>query len=178
MNLTPTSFIVLGLIERAGAATPYELKTMLAAGIGNFWSVPRSQLYAEPGRLVGGGYLTESRQLGGRHRRIFRLTDRGRDALREWREAATDELPELRDLSLLKLFFGGPPAQQAPRQQAAHEAKLAEYERIRDSLDPAQRDAGPALTLQAAVAHERIGVRYWREIAQSSAPGEERDARR
>ena len=44
LSLTPTSFIVLGLVERSAGATPYELKQMVAASIGNFWSVPHSQL--------------------------------------------------------------------------------------------------------------------------------------
>ena len=39
IRLTPTSYIVLGLINAAGRATPYDLKQMHAAGIGGFWTL-------------------------------------------------------------------------------------------------------------------------------------------
>ena len=40
IRLTPVSYIVLGLLDRAdGAATPYQLKAAVASSIGNFWSV-------------------------------------------------------------------------------------------------------------------------------------------
>ena len=38
IKLTPTSYLVLGCLAVAGPATPYELKQMVAAGIGYFWS--------------------------------------------------------------------------------------------------------------------------------------------
>src|SRR5439155_24198373 len=57
ISLTPTSYIVLGLISQAGEAPPYSLNQMAAATVGNFFSIPHSQLYAEPERLAGGGYL-------------------------------------------------------------------------------------------------------------------------
>jgi PadR family transcriptional regulator, regulatory protein AphA len=37
ISLTPTSYIVLGLVNAAGEATPYALKQMAAATIGNFF---------------------------------------------------------------------------------------------------------------------------------------------
>jgi DNA-binding PadR family transcriptional regulator len=162
--LTPTSYIVLGLLERAGTATPYELKALVASSIGNFWSIPHSQIYAEPRRLVRGGYLTEHREQGGRRRRTYRLTEAGRGALEAWRSEPTDVLPELRDLALLKLFFGGDPSAIASRQLTAHEAKLAEYRAIQAELEPGGADGGPARTLEAGIAHEREWVTYWRRL--------------
>jgi PadR family transcriptional regulator AphA len=170
ITLTATSFIVLGLLERAGA-TPYELKARVAASVGNFWSIPHSQVYAEPQRLTRAGYLTEERERGGRRRRTYALTDKGRAALEAWRAEATDELPELRDLALLKLFFGADPAAIADRQIAAHQAKLDEYEARAAELGDDPSLAGPALTLQAGVAHEREWVSYWRRIARSRGGG-------
>ena len=77
-SLTPTSFIVMGLISQAGEATPYALKQMAAATIGNFFSIPHSQLYAEPERLAGAGYLKVRQEEGGRRRKHYALTARGR----------------------------------------------------------------------------------------------------
>ena len=60
IELTPTSYIVLGLLSLSGEATPYDLKQMVTATVGHFWSLPHSQLYAEPTRLARAGYVTEN----------------------------------------------------------------------------------------------------------------------
>ncbi|HEX8743437.1 MAG TPA: PadR family transcriptional regulator [Thermoleophilaceae bacterium] len=165
ISLTSTSYVVLGLLERAGASTPYELKRLVAASIGNFWSIPHSQLYAEPKRLTAAGYLTEQREEHGRRRSVYSLTPLGGAALDDWRAQATRELPELRDLALLKVFFGADPAVVAPEQLVAHRQKLAEYERLREGLNDAPEAEGPARTLEAGIAHEREWVRYWERLA-------------
>ena len=164
INLTPTSYVVLGLLERAGPTTPYELKGLVAASIGNFWSIPHSQLYAEPERLARAGYLSERREESGRRRREYSLTPAGRAALRDWRAEPTRQLPELRDLALLKLFFGADPKAIAPDQLAAHRQKLAEYEALREALGDDPELAGPARTLEAGIRHEREWVAYWEAL--------------
>ena len=65
IQLTQTSYVVLGLVDQAGEATPYDLKQIVAATIGNFFSIPHSQLYAEPERLAKAGYLSERARAGG-----------------------------------------------------------------------------------------------------------------
>jgi PadR family transcriptional regulator, regulatory protein AphA len=162
--LTPTAIIVLGLIELAGEATPYDLKQAVAGSVGNFWSVPHSQLYAEPERLAGAGLLSERREERGRRRRLFSLTEQGRAALAAWRaEPSEDPLPELRDPGLLRLFFGAEPAALAAARAEAHRAKLEEYER-QAACDPGDGPRGPWLALRAGVRHEREWVRFWEEL--------------
>jgi PadR family transcriptional regulator AphA len=163
--LSPTSLIVLGLLELSGEATPYDLKQAVAASVGNFWSIPHSQLYAEPERLARAGLLSERREETGRRRRLFTLTAEGHAALAAWRaERSEDPLPELRDPGLLRLFFGADPAALAAARAEAHRAKLEEYERqaARDSGDAPR---GPWLALAAGVRHEREWVRFWEELA-------------
>ena len=58
LRLTPISYIVLGLLSWAGEATPYRLKQLVAASVGNFWTLQHAQLYTEPERLAKAGYLT------------------------------------------------------------------------------------------------------------------------
>lgn len=168
VELTPTSYIVLGLIEQAGEATSYDLKQLVAASVGNFWSVPHSQLYAEPKRLAGAGYVSERSEPGGRRRRLLSLTERGRDALEAWREEPTADLPELRDPGLLKLFFGGEQLALAVVRRDAHRAKLAEYE-ARRQADTGEGPRGPWLALEAGIAHEREWVRFWSSLAGDAA---------
>ena len=170
LTLTPTSFIVLGLLERGGEGTPYDLKAMVAASVGNFWSVPHSALYAEPERLAGAGYLDERRERGGRRRRLYSLTDRGRRALEEWRERSTADLPELRALALLKVFFGADPSAVAAAQRDAHRAKLAHYEALAAG-DDGSGPRGPWLTLEAGIGHEREWVEYWERLAGARPKG-------
>jgi len=163
-RLTPTSFIVLGLLERATQATPYELKQLVAGSVGNFWSVPHSQLYAEPERLAAAGLLSERRETEGRRRRLYSLTERGGDALDAWRREAPQALPELRDPGLLKLFFGADERALAVVRRDAHRAKLAEYEGRR-ALDAGDGPRGPWHTLDAGIAHEREWVSFWARLA-------------
>ena len=165
LRLTPTSYIVLGLVELAGAATPYQMKQGAAASLGNFWTLQHAQFYTEPQRLTDAGLLDEEREEGGRRRRVYRLTAVGRSALERWREEPTGDLGELRDPALLKLFFGAPPAPLAAEQLAAHRAKLAAYESRREQLAAAGSPPGPSATLEAGIAHEREWVRFWSERA-------------
>ena len=57
IRLTPTSYVVIGLISAAGRpTTPYELKQMHASGLGGFWTLNHAQLYAEPDRPGEAGH--------------------------------------------------------------------------------------------------------------------------
>ena len=170
-RLTPTSYIVLGLLEAAGEATPYDLKQAVSASVGNFWSLQHSQLYAEPERLRRAGLLHERREQGGRRRRRYRLTDDGRSALAEWRLDVHPEPLEVRDLGLLKLFLGADPVALAKGQLAVHRAKLEEYQALRATL-PARRAPGPVASLDSGIGHEREWVRFWEGLAAGnrSAP--------
>ena len=165
-RLTPTSYIVLGLVDWAGEATPYELKQMVAGSVGNFWTLQHAQLYTEPERLTGGGWLTEEREQGGRRRKRYTITEKGRRALAQWRAEPTDAIPELRAPAVLKLFFGADSAQLAPVQLEAHRRKLAEYEGIRDSL-PDSLPEGPRLALDAGIASVRQQIAWWEQLAGS-----------
>ncbi len=164
IRLTPTSYIVLGLLEMAGESTPYALKQLVARSVGYFWSVQHAQLYTEPERLAAGGYVTETREEGGRRRRLYSLTEKGRTALEDWRTDATTELAELREPALLKLFFGADPQALAAAQIPANRARLAEYERIRDSM-PDEVPDGPRQALEMGIRFERAAIAFWDELA-------------
>ena len=168
-RLSPTSFIVLALIDGAGEATPYDLKRAVAASIGSFWSVPHAQLYAEPERLTAGGYLSERREESGRRRRHYKLTATGEKALREWLAESTEEMAELRDPGLLKLFFGGDPRRLAEAQLSSHRIHLAELEAVAEKA-AARMSPGSLLTLKAGIGHEREWVRFWSLIERGEEP--------
>jgi PadR family transcriptional regulator AphA len=168
-KLTPTSFIVLGLIERAGESTPYDLKRAVAATVGNFWNVQHAQLYSEPERLAAAGLLSEHREQGGRRRRHYSITAAGSEALDAWRQTEPDRTYELRDLGLLKLFFGADPATVARAQLALHRKHLAYLESLQ-TLDRGDDRRGPWLALDAGLVHERTSIAYWEAVAAGRPP--------
>jgi DNA-binding PadR family transcriptional regulator len=172
VKLTPTSYIVLGLLEACAPqeATPYDLKRMMAVSIDNFWSTPHAQVYREPERLAAGGHVAERREESGRRRRFYAITERGRAALDAWRAQAPDDLPELRDAGVLKLFFGADPATVAAHQLATHRAKVAEYEALRAQIAK-HVPPGQLLALDVGIAHERAMIDIWSKISASPTQG-------
>jgi PadR family transcriptional regulator, regulatory protein AphA len=163
-RLTPTSYIVLGLLELGGEATPYELKQQVAESVGYFWSLQHAQLYTEPERLARAGYLEERREQSGRRRRHYSLTAKGREALAAWRAEPTASLAELREPALLKLFFGADPEQLAAVQVDAHRQRLEEYRNIHAQM-PEGVPPGPRLALEAGIEAEQGFVAFWERVA-------------
>jgi PadR family transcriptional regulator, regulatory protein AphA len=167
IELTPTSHIVLGLLSMSGQATPYDLKQMAARTVGEFWTLPHSQLYAEPARLARAGYLTEQQEPHGRRRKLYTLTDRGQAALTDWLQTFAPEPYMLRDPALLKLFFGADRHQLAEVQLQTHSQKLTDYEALRGQI-PKEAPIGPRLALELGIRHERETVAFWAEQAGSN----------
>jgi DNA-binding PadR family transcriptional regulator len=159
LRLTETSYIVLGLLQQAQPATPYDLKQLAQVSTANFWSVPHTQLYTECARLAREGLLTEQQEQTGRRRRIYRLTEDGSQALEQWRSEPARETYELRDAATLKLFVGADPAKLAAAQVKAHERRLRDCEALLANLTDAPR--GWRLTLECGAGHEREFIRFW-----------------
>jgi DNA-binding PadR family transcriptional regulator len=177
-QLTPTSYLVLGLLAREGPSTPYDLKRHVAATIGHFWSFPHALLYKEPPRLVELGLATETQEQEGRRRRTFTITGTGRQALRAWLSRPARQPTELRDLALLQLFFADlePTSLRlaiAQEQLALHREQLAEYEsgqRLEDELNGAQAatrsvEHWRGVTLPMGLLYERAAVEFWGAVA-------------
>jgi PadR family transcriptional regulator AphA len=168
-NLTPTSHLVLGMVGHLGEATSYQMKQLVGATIGGFWPVPHSQLYAEPARLAAIGLLHERREPAGRKKRTYRLTDEGRSALDAWLASADEAPGELRDESLLKLFFGaqaGPGAVTAfaRRAGAAHRERLAAYEHL-VAHPPVGSDLHQLSILALVCRYEAEAISFWDAVA-------------
>jgi PadR family transcriptional regulator AphA len=181
--LTPVSYLVLGLVAREGAATPYDLKRLVARSIGYFWSFPHSQLYAEPDRLAREGLLQEEREETGRRRRVYSLTPAGREALTEWLRQPVSDPPQLRDLGLLKLFFGellepDEVRELARAQEASHRARLDHYRELEAHLAGRDDLAYPFETLRMGILCEDAFVRFWSGVAAEAVRPRAAAARR
>jgi PadR family transcriptional regulator, regulatory protein AphA len=170
-RLSETSYMVLALIDRLQPATPYDLKRMAEQTTIDFWTVPHAQLYSECARLAKEGLLTEQQEQTGRRRRFYSVTDQGSKALRAWLEAPIESLEEVRDIAILKLFFGADPRHVATMMLPMHEERLQRYEEyaaLRDSVRAAGSEVpqGAWLALKAGIGHEREYVRFWKGVLE------------
>jgi DNA-binding PadR family transcriptional regulator len=179
VHLTPTSYVVLGLVSRMQPVTSYEMKRRVAISIGHFWPFPHSQLYAEPTRLVQAGLLAEDVEMGGRRRRRYRLTERGREELGRWLSASTVEHTEVRDMGMLKLFFSSDAPSTVVANLAAdrfqfHQGRVDEWERLRAEIEAVASDVELA-TLDMGLRVERAAAEFWSETLDRAKAADQSD---
>jgi PadR family transcriptional regulator, regulatory protein AphA len=172
-RLSPTSYLVLGMIGWLERATPYQLKQLAARSIGDLWAFPHSQLYAEPVRLVGLGLLAEEREPGGRRRRFYRLTDEGREELERWLEDPEAPPREVHDVGVLKLLFAdeiGPDqvVKLAKAQLDAHAESLERYRENAGELEDAGEGPYRTAALRWGIAFSECMLDFWNRVAESA----------
>lgn len=163
VRLTTSSYLVLGIIEKLGEASAYDVKGEAARTVAPFWSVPHAQVYAQCERLLEAGLLTQVRRESGRNRRVLALTERGRAALEAWLGDPEFVPVEARERGILKLWFGGRPEVLAPVQVGEHRQALRSYEELASEvgelLTPGQREA-----LEFGIRYERMMVDFWQWV--------------
>jgi PadR family transcriptional regulator, regulatory protein AphA len=109
--VTPVILGLLSISPRSG----YEIKATVDRSTRFFWAASYGQIYPELRRLEREGFIEgEDAPTGGRARRVYRLTMAGRAELEGWLLRDATITVELRDESLLRLFF----ADALPREQA------------------------------------------------------------
>jgi DNA-binding PadR family transcriptional regulator len=103
-ELTPFSYVVLVLVGEGGAGA-HDLVQMMRRGR-VYWTAAESHYYAEPKRLAALGYL-ESEKLPGRtrERTVYRLTDSGREAVREW-VGQPSSFPRIQHEAIVRVLAG------------------------------------------------------------------------
>jgi DNA-binding PadR family transcriptional regulator len=97
---------LLGLLSYH-PATGYELKAVFEQSIHFFWNATLPQIYRTLNQMREQGWVTVTveHQEGRPSRKVYRLTEAGREELRRWL-AAPPEIPQPRDPLLVKVFFG------------------------------------------------------------------------
>ena len=115
MELTTTSYALLGLLALRPWTT-YELAQQVQRSLKGLWPVAERQLYEQPKTLVAHGLATSARErTGDRPRTVYRITPKGRRALRRWLDDPSGDLA-LRSELLLKCFF----AEQSGKRSLLH----------------------------------------------------------
>jgi len=180
-RLTSTSYAVLSLLELLGEATSYDLKQALVLSIENFWRVPHTTFYEEPARLANAGYLTARQESTGRRRRLYRLTEAGRAALREWADDPAAAPEQIRDEAMLKIFAGADERVVLSGRMDYHREKLAEFEgylhemRANPRAPRGSKWRGPETTLVIGIRYHRFMLSLVEEFLAQGPAGENAD---
>ena len=163
MELSATGRVILGLIAtrpRSG----YDIKAMVDRSTRFFWAASYGQIYPELKRLAERGLIEGSDESHGeRPRTVYSITDDGRETLSAW-IGSGEQVHELRDEALLKLFFSG----HASREELVGvlEAKREEHfealERFREIEPMAAEsdDFGPLMVLRYGKAYSEFAAEW------------------
>jgi len=144
----------------------YEIKTSVDRSTRFFWAASYGQIYPELKRLEEAGLIEgEDVPTGDRARRVYALTDAGREELEAWL-LGRDTTIELRDESLLRLFF----ADSLPREQAlmlleGRQRGHEEYVRVLRAIDDIPGEDPPFvdLVLRWGIAFHEWGAAWCAE---------------
>ncbi len=170
-QLGSSAYVVLGLALQHKEITPYELKQRIASSIGYFWAYSHPQIYAVTERLRKSGLLTQRQETGGRRRKLYRVTTKGEQIFKQWLEDPVRSHCELRDLALLKLYFGNfssrkTVADMAAQQASAHKTRLSEYRSIPETR---HLDEFALKTVELGIEFEKMAEKYWQKIVREYA---------
>ncbi|MGI8460269.1 MAG: helix-turn-helix transcriptional regulator [Solirubrobacterales bacterium] len=171
--LSNTAYVILGFLD-AEPRSGYEIKQAVDNTTRFFWAASYGQIYPELRRLRDEGLVESERDdTGGRKRKVHRITEAGRRALREWL-AEPALATELRDEKLLKLFFSTSAGGADEGREAgveALEARAAEHteieQRLRE-LEPmvlAKGDSAKLAVLRYGIELNAWGRRHCEEAA-------------
>lgn len=149
MTLKRSSIPLLGLLTWR-PMSGYELKQEIEGSLENFWSESFGQLYPHLRDLHQSGLIEEIAAVvnGGRSKRTYAITDKGRQALQHWLSEAPATRPPRNEL-LLKVFFAseGDTADilaHCRRARADAVATLERYKKIDKQLKDLAKDTTKA----------------------------------
>lgn len=120
-----SSEVLLGLLT-IEPMSGYDLGQLIRISVGHFWRESYGQIYPNLKKLALDGLVTAKaeRQKGKPDRRVYSITQKGREQLAKW--LAVEPQPEIpRNELLLKLFFS---AQVSPRIPIGHLERMVEEE--------------------------------------------------
>ncbi|MGH3168129.1 MAG: PadR family transcriptional regulator [Trebonia sp.] len=173
-RLSPTSYVVLGTIALRGPSTPYDLKRAVGHSIGYFWPFPHAQLYSEPKRLNDAGLLAVTAEDGGRRRKVYDITEAGRDAVRAWLAEPTEEQMQVRDIAEMKLFFSELARPEdlrslAGQQVEQHRQRIAVYEAMMERFGSRSEFASRVISLRLGLRLEYAALEFWTDYAAETS---------
>jgi PadR family transcriptional regulator, regulatory protein AphA len=158
VELSATGRVVLGLIA-FGKRTGYDIKTFVDRTTRYFWAASYGQIYPELKCLEKRGLVRgRPEPSGGRARTVYELTEAGETGLKDWLGSDDEQLYELRDEGMLKLFFSDSlPTQQIEIVRAIRRREERALTHLREIEPHASKGpSGSYLTLQMG-----MGLAEW-----------------
>ncbi|ELP62575.1 PadR family transcriptional regulator [Streptomyces turgidiscabies] len=170
--------VMAALLE--GEASGYDLAKGFDATVANFWTATPQQLYRELERMEVEGLVTARlvEQVRRPNKRLFSLTEAGREAVRAYTGEPPGRPAVIRDELLVRVQCADAGDAEAVRAAVVERmewatAKLAHYERIRQRLLGGRSEEayfaeaeriGPYLTLLRGMSFERENLQ-WGDMA-------------
>jgi PadR family transcriptional regulator AphA len=136
----------------------YDLGLTIRASVGHIWNESYGQIYPNLKRLAADGLVTAKteRQKGKPDRRIYSITEKGRERLVKW--LALPPQPEIaRNEFLLKLFFG---------ERIPTEILIGWVERMVESKSAILREFTRVEREDIAQSQHYPGAPYWKMAAR------------
>jgi DNA-binding PadR family transcriptional regulator len=177
VELSPTGRVILGLIA-FGKRTGYDIKTFVDKTTRYFWAASYGQIYPELKRLEDRGLVRgRPEPSGGRARTVYELTDAGEAALEHWLGSDDEQLYELRDEGMLKLFLSDSlPEQRIDIVRAMRRREERALAHLR-AIEPHAKEgpAGSYLTLQLGIGLTEWTIK-WCEATERQLAAESEEA--
>jgi PadR family transcriptional regulator AphA len=160
---------ILGFLD-VEPLSGYDLKTRrFSATSGNFWTADQAQIYRTLERLSESGMAKarSQRQQGKPDRKVFAITEAGRNSLTDWLAHAHD-LPAYRDPFLVQLMFAATlpddllidvlTARRQAHQRALDAVRVSLARTAREAPRDARSSALRAMALEGEAAIHRASV--------------------
>lgn len=179
--LNATAACVLGILQLGppppaarepgpDAMTGWQVHQTAQQSLARFWSMTRSQIYLELGRLESAGLVVAATGRGPRASRPYRITDAGRVAFQEWLTdwvAAGPQDDQVRSPLVLTVFFGSfLPAESLDRllreYSLRHHRMLESRRALLTGLGADARQSLPAATLDRGIAYHEMTLTWLR----------------
>lgn len=169
MHLSTLDYALLVLLARE-PLSGYDLAQQMKRPLAFFWQAQLSQIYPELAKLEAHGYILHRvvEQEDRPRKKLYNLTDQGREALKEW-VTLLPPPPQERNEFLLKTYaiWQAEPSHALElfqQRKQLHVQRLALFERIQQDIEEAhQGGPRPSEPRFGDYATVRIGVAYERE---------------
>src|SRR5262245_12284779 len=173
VRLTQTEHAVLATLGHFGPreVSGYDVKKFVDGALGYVWAPSKTHPYVVLGRLVAAGLATrrDVAQKARPNKQLYRITDQGQAAVREWLDRPDPETDPDRSIFMLKFFFGSQADPGSLRSQLAafrelYAQRLRTYEDMRTSVEASPtRDEFTYRALLYGIARARAAVDWANE---------------
>lgn len=151
----------------------YELKSAFDEQFGSIWNLNFGQVYPALEKLKDHRWIRVSETVHGRDKKVYAITDEGLAELDRWLTGPPDPPRMTREDIFMRLAVAASRGRETltkviHQQRRVHQTALAEFVRIRSSLD-ARRDAYARLICDAAILKIEAELK-WLDLAEEQIP--------